>query len=244
MSYRPGDFIYEGKAKRIFSVKDRNDLLWQEFKNNLTAFNGVKKSSFDSKGEMNRDISSAIFRFLKNHGIKSHYIGHQDKNIMITQALEMVPLEVVVRNRVAGSLQKKFNLIEGHPIEPALVEFYFKKDELNDPFLSEDHILMLKILNPEQITKLKNYAKEVNHFLKKFFDSIKIILVDFKVEFGMNSSGDLILADEISPDSCRLWDSVTLEKMDKDVFRQDLGDIHEAYKKVYERIKKQYGEMI
>jgi phosphoribosylaminoimidazole-succinocarboxamide synthase len=241
MNYQPGDLLYEGKAKKIFTVQNRSDLLWQEFKNSLTAFNGVKKGEFDIKGQLNRDISAIIFRYLKNHGIRCHYVDALQSNIMITQKLKMIPLEVVVRNKVAGSLQKKFGLQEGIEINPPLVEFYFKKDELNDPFMSDDQVVMLKLLSYDQITKLKSTSLEINKFLKKFFDAIEITLVDFKMEFGLSETGEFVLGDEISPDSCRLWDKKTGEKLDKDRFRHDLGDVKTGYNEVASRIQKNYG---
>lgn len=241
MAYEQGDLIYEGKAKKIFSINNRTDLLWQEFKNSLTAFNGVKKGDFDVKGQLNRDISAAVFRYLKNHGIRSHYVETLDSNVMITQKLKMIPLEVVVRNKAAGSLQKKFDLPEGGDVNPPLVEFYFKKDELNDPFMSDDQVLMLRLLNQEQIAKVKNVALEINKFLKKFFDGIQIDLIDFKMEFGFNEQNEFILGDEISPDSCRLWDKNSKEKLDKDRFRFDLGDVKTGYNEIFTRIKSLYS---
>lgn len=244
MTYQPGDLLYEGKAKKIFTVQNRSDLLWQEFKNSLTAFNGVKKGEFDIKGQLNRDISAIIFRYLKNHGIRCHYVDALQSNIMITQKLKMIPLEVVVRNKVAGSLQKKFSLQEGVEINPPLVEFYFKKDELNDPFMSDDQVVMLKLLSYDQITKLKSISLEINKFLKKFFDTVEITLVDFKMEFGLSETGEFVLGDEISPDSCRLWDKKTGEKLDKDRFRHDLGDVKTGYNEVASRIQKNYGDKL
>lgn len=237
MKYTKGDLLYEGKAKRIFKVKEDDQLLWQEFKNSLTAFNGVKKGEFDVKGHLNRDISAKIFNFLKSNQISSHMVELIDSNVMITKKLKMIPVEVVIRNKVAGSLKKKFNLIEGSEINPSLVEFYYKNDELNDPFISDDHILMLKILNEDQIAKTKELGLKVNRHLKKFFTDIGIDLVDFKIEIGFDEKGELLLADEISPDSCRLWDSKTKEKLDKDRFRYDLGDVKAGYMEIFNRIK-------
>lgn len=238
MKYTKGDLLYEGKAKRIFAVKEDDQLLWQEFKNSLTAFNGVKKGEFDIKGPLNRDISATIFNYLKSNQISSHMVELIDNNVMITKKLKMIPVEVVVRNKVAGSLKKKFNLEEGSGINPSLVEFYYKNDELNDPFISDDHILMLKILNEKQIAQVKELGLKVNNHLKKFFTDIGIDLVDFKIEIGFDEKGELLLADEISPDSCRLWDAKTKEKLDKDRFRYDLGDVKTGYLEIYNRIKK------
>jgi phosphoribosylaminoimidazole-succinocarboxamide synthase len=238
-----GNLIYEGKAKKIYSVEDHPDLLWQEFKNSLTAFNGVKKGEFDVKGSVNRDICVTIFKYFQQHGIATHLVELIDNNVMITRKLNMIPLEVVMRNRVAGSLKKKFNLPEGQEIEPTLVEFYYKDDALNDPFISDDQILMMGLINRDQIAQLKKAGLLINKLLKEFFKKIGIDLVDFKVEFGTNASGEIILADEISPDSCRLWDSKTQEKLDKDRFRFDLGDVKEGYIEVYSRMKKEWGNL-
>ncbi len=240
MNYKKGELLYEGKAKRIFSVLNHDELLWQEFKNSLTAFNGVKKGEFDVKGSLNRNISAKIFKFLEKDNIPSHMVEVLDDNVMITKKLKMIPLEVVMRNVVAGSLKKKFNLEEGTKIEPCLVEFYFKNDELNDPFISDDQILMMKLLNQEQISQIKKLGLAVNKNLKEFFSKVGIDLVDFKIEVGMNEERNIILADEISPDSCRLWDAKTKEKFDKDRFRYDLGDVKTGYMEIYNRLTKEY----
>lgn len=243
MKFTKGDLLYEGKAKRIFSVKEDGAFLWQEFKNSLTAFNGVKKGEFDIKGGINRNISTAIFKFLKNKGLSSHFIDTLDDNVMITKKLTMIPLEVVVRNKVAGSLKKKFDMPEGEVIDPPLLEFYFKNDALNDPFMGDDHVLMLKILNKDQILEVKKFALMVNGYLKEFFKKVEIDLVDFKIELGFDSDKKIVLADEISPDSCRLWDLKTGEKLDKDRFRFDLGDVKSGYVQIDERIKKIWGDL-
>lgn len=237
MNYTKGDLLYEGKAKKIYTVPEDQSLLWQEYKNSLTAFNGVKKGEFDVKGNLNRDICSKIFQYLAQKNIPTHFVKNIEDNVMITKKLQMIPLEVVVRNVVAGSLMKKFNLKEGAEIQPELVEFYYKNDELNDPFISDDHILMLKILDRNQIEKIKELARAVNRGLKEFFDQASIILVDFKIEVGLDDLGNIILADEISPDSCRLWDKITKEKFDKDRFRFDLGDVKTGYLEIFRRIQ-------
>lgn len=237
MNYTKGDLLYEGKAKRIFSVREDDTLLWQEFKNSLTAFNGVKKGEFDVKGSLNRDISAQIFKHLAKNQIPSHMIKTLEDNVMITQKLEMIPLEVVMRNVVAGSLKKKFNLEEGTEINPALVEFYYKNDALNDPFISDDQILMLKLLTQEQIAQSKKIGLLINKHLKEYFRKTGILLVDFKIELGFDKNRNIILADEISPDSCRLWDAMTKEKFDKDRFRYDLGDVKTGYLEIYNRLK-------
>ncbi len=238
-----GELLYEGKAKRIYSVVGKPDLIWQEFKNSLTAFNGVKKGEFDIKGSLNRDICAKIFRYLEQNGLATHMVEILNAHVMITKKLQMIPLEIVVRNRVAGSLKKKFDLVEGDKIEPPLVEFYYKKDELNDPFMSDDQIVMMKILNHNQILHLKKMGLLINQHLKIFFEKIGIDLVDFKVEMGFDISDEVVLADEISPDSCRLWDIKTNEKLDKDRFRYDLGDVKMGYSEIGSRIQKVWGSL-
>jgi phosphoribosylaminoimidazole-succinocarboxamide synthase len=242
-SVSKGSLIYEGKAKKIFAVENHPELLWQEFKNSLTAFNGVKKGEFDVKGSLNRDICATIFKYFHQRGIQTHMVELLDNNVMITKKLKMIPLEVVMRNRAAGSLKKKFNMQEGEKIEPCLVEFYFKNDELNDPFMSDDQILMLKIISRSQIDELKKMGLMINQHLKEFFKKMDIDLIDFKVEFGISNNGEIMLADEISPDSCRLWDMKTQEKLDKDRFRFDLGDVKAGYSEIYSRIQKNWSDL-
>lgn len=239
MNYKRGNLMYEGKAKRIFAVEGSNDLIWQEFKDSLTAFNAEKKAEMKGKGEINRQIASLIFKRLNDNQVPSHWIADVDSTHMVTKKLEMIPLEVVVRNVLAGSTAKKFAIPEGTPLEKPLVEFYFKKDELADPFISDDQALMLKtVRQAEDLQTLKSLALKVNSVISAFFAKGGIRLIDFKLEFGYDSNGAILLADEISPDSCRLWDLETNEKMDKDRFRRDLGDVIENYQKVLDRLTK------
>ena len=239
MSYSKGELLYEGKAKRIFSIAGEDNLIWQEFKDTFTAFNGEKKAEMEGKGKINRQIASLIFKKLKDSGVPSHWVADEGDTHMVTEKLEMIDLEVVVRNVLAGSTAKKLGFKEGSPLENTLVEFYYKKDELNDPFISDDQALMLKTVRSESdIAELKNLALQVNAVIKKMFDQAGILLVDFKLEFGYSQSGAILLGDEISPDSCRLWDKESGEKMDKDRFRRDLGDVIENYKKVLDRLTK------
>lgn len=239
MSYQQGEMLYEGKAKRIFSVKDQEELIWQEFKDSFTAFNGEKKAEMAGKGKINRHIASHIFQKLKENNVDSHWVADEGETHMLTKKLEMIDLEVVVRNVLAGSTAKKFGFKEGTALEKPLVEFYYKKDELNDPFISDDQALMLKtVRKKDDIQKLKELALQVNKVIQKMFLDAGIRLVDFKLEFGYGFDGSILLGDEISPDSCRLWDIETNEKMDKDRFRRDLGDVIENYKKVLDRLTK------
>jgi phosphoribosylaminoimidazole-succinocarboxamide synthase len=245
VNYKKGEFLYEGKAKRIFQVKGENDLLWIEFKDSLTAFNAQKKGSFEEKGVVNKRIALLTFRYLKSRGIPSHVVADLSEREMVCEKLSIIPLEVVVRNWLAGSTAKKFALDEGTALEQPLVEFYYKKDELNDPFVSDDQALMLKTVEKQEtLNELKIKALEVNKALSDFFKAIGIRLIDFKIEFGFDKNGKILLGDEITPDSCRLWDLATLEKLDKDRFRRDLGKVAESYLEVLNRITGYWEEQL
>lgn len=238
MSYQKGNLIYEGKAKRIFEVRNHPELIWQEFKNSLTAFNGVKKAELDEKGQLNRNICTAVFSYLKKNGIKSHWVHSPGDHDMVTEKLKMIPLEVVVRNKAAGSIVKRLGIPEKTSISPAITEFFYKDDKLGDPFVNDEHAFMLKVVDDlKDLNYLRERALTINRHLTIFFKEMGLDLVDFKIEFGKNNAGEIILADEISPDSCRLWDSKTGEKKDKDRFRLDLGDVIENYKDIYQRIQ-------
>lgn len=226
--------LYEGKAKKIF--EDSKDTVIMEFKDSLTAFNAQKLGSFEGKGSLNLKFTTKIFDHLKKQGVKNHFVEVlSDKSVRV-QKLQMLPVEVVVRNRAAGSLSKRLGLEEGMKLKRPLVEFYFKKDELADPLLTEEQILVLGILTEDQMKKSKDVALKVNTGLLELFSSVGVDLIDFKIEVGVNSQSEFLLADEITPDSCRLWDQKTQEKLDKDVFRRDLGDVGAAYKKIADRL--------
>lgn len=235
--YQKSELLYEGKAKKIYAIKDHPDHVWVDFKNSLTAFNALKKGEFEEKGSINRQISSLIFKFLKLEGIDSHWVADLGPEAMVVKKLEIIPLEVVVRNWLAGSTAKKLGLEEGRILKQPLVEFYFKNDALADPFLSDDQILMMEIVNGKDLQLLKTKALEINAALLKLWQKAGIQLVDFKIELGRDSSGKIILADEISPDCCRLWDAKSGEKLDKDRFRRDLGNIKESYQTVLQRLQ-------
>ncbi len=237
MNYSKGELLYEGKAKRVYSVVDQNDVVWLEFKDSLTAFNAEKKAELDDKGPINRNIATYIFKYLADKDIGSHWLESPGERDMVCRKVEIIPLEVVVRNTLAGSTAKKFAIEEGTALEEPLVEFYYKKDELGDPFISDDQIIALKICdNKVVLDELKKRALRVNTELKALFAKANINLIDFKLEFGTLPNGDIVLSDEISPDSCRLWDMDSNEKMDKDRFRRDLGGVKEAYMNVYNRL--------
>lgn len=230
----PGTMLYEGKAKRIFSTKNPDQVL-QYFKDDATAFNAQKRGTILEKGVINNKVSERLFRLLEQNDIPTHFIERLSDREMLTKKVTIVPVEVVVRNVVAGSLAKRLGLKEGDPIQPAIVEWYYKNDALGDPLITDEHIRLLKLATPEQLAEIKRLALKVNGLLQPFFAERKMILVDFKLEFGVHN-GKLILADEISPDTCRFWDQTTKESMDKDRFRKDLGKIEEAYQEVLKRV--------
>lgn len=236
-----GQKIYEGKAKIVYAVEGRSDLCWVEYKDSLTAFNAQKKGSFAAKGILNRNIASRIFAFLKERGVDNHWLENKGEREMICRQVEIVPIEVVVRNRLAGSTAKKFGIEEGREIAEPLVEFYFKKDELGDPFMSDDQALAIGAArNRGELDELKRQALVCNKLLQEFFKKIGVELIDFKLEFGRRD-GKVLLADEVSPDTCRLWDLATGEKLDKDRFRRDLGRVEESYQEIWQRIQSAWG---
>ncbi len=228
--------IYEGKAKKIFSTNHEQYVV-MEFKNDLTAFNAIKKGQFDGKGQINCEISTLLFAEIKKHNISSHWISTFEKNKMLVQKSQIIPLEVVVRNRIAGSLAKKFKIPEGDKLNAPLLEFYFKNDELQDPFVSDDQIKAFGWATEADLKKIKELTFKINEILLQIFLKCHLSLVDFKIEFGKLPSGEIILSDEISPDSMRLWDIHTNEKMDKDRFRFDLGDVKTGYLFILNQLK-------
>lgn len=237
MSFQVGEKIYEGKAKRVFNVLNEPDLVYQEFKDSLTALNGEKKGSFAEKGHLNRDISSMIFQRLAQRGISNHWVENQGETGMITKKLEIIAVEVVVRNIAAGSLAKRLGWEEGKRLPESIIEFYYKNDSLGDPLINEDHIKILGLCDPNSLKEIRRMAGLINGELSKLFADSELDLVDFKLEFGRTKKGEILLADEISPDTCRLWDKKTGDKLDKDRFRRDLGNIEEAYKNVRSRVE-------
>jgi phosphoribosylaminoimidazole-succinocarboxamide synthase len=229
-----GTLLYEGKAKKIFTTGHPGQVL-QYFKDDATAFNAQKRGTIVEKGIVNNKVSERLFRLLEQNGVPTHFVERKSDREMLTKKVTIVPVEVVVRNVIAGSLAKRLGLKEGEPIRPALVEWYLKNDALGDPLISDEHVRLLKLASPEQLAEIKRLALKVNDLLQPFFAERKMILVDFKLEFGLHD-GKLILADEISPDTCRFWDEGTKESMDKDRFRNDLGRIEEAYQEVLKRV--------
>ena len=231
--------IYEGKAKKIFAHKD-SDKVIIEFKDDATAFNALKKAKFEGKGELNCLISSKIFEFLIKNNIPTHYLGLISNNSMIAQKINIIPLEVVIRNTAYGSLCKETTIKPGTVLENPLIDIYLKNDTLNDPLLTKDRINLLNIISDEDFNFVIELTIKINKLLKKFFSNIQLNLVDFKLEFGHDSKGQIVLGDEISPDNCRLWDlnlkNDTIVSLDKDRFRNDLGGLIEAYSEINKRI--------
>lgn len=228
--------IYEGKAKKLYTLKGKPDLLLQEFKDDATAFNAQKRGTILNKGIINCELTDFIFTYLGKKGIKTHLVETISPNEMIIKRLKIVPIEVVVRNVAAGSLLKKTNFKEGQVLKQPIIEFYYKDDSLGDPMISDSHALAMKIATPADIRTLKQMAGKINTILKPFFLKRGLRLVDFKLEFGKDNAGKIMLGDEITPDTCRLWDSKTNQKLDKDRFRFDLGNVNEAYAEVRKRI--------
>lgn len=233
-----GDLLYEGKAKKMYNVPGQDDLVWVEYKDSLTAFNAQKKSSFSGKGAINAAITSLLYARLEKEGVATHFVESVNEHEMVCRKVKVIPLEVVTRNRLAGSTAKKLGQEEGTPLTAPLVEFYYKDDALGDPFISDDQALVMKTVNRrEELDELRNAALKINNVLKKIFLEAGLELIDFKLEFGRTAKGQLLLADEISPDTCRLWDTKTGEKLDKDRFRRDLGRVEESYAEVLKRLK-------
>ena len=232
------ELLYEGKAKRIYATENPDEVIC-EYKDALTAFNGEKASSEEGKGALNLAITTVIFEALEKAGIPTHLIKKLSDTEQLVKKCDIILIEVVVRNIAAGSLAKRLGLKEGEKLPFTIVEFYYKKDELNDPLINDDHCMILGLVKDrKELDILRDYGRKVNDFLVEFFDKAGMTLVDFKIEFGRDVNGNIILADEITPDSCRLWDKETGKKMDKDIFRQDLGDLKAAYEEVLERIAK------
>ncbi|RBP05883.1 phosphoribosylaminoimidazolesuccinocarboxamide synthase [Rossellomorea aquimaris] len=230
-----GTLLYEGKAKQIFATQDE-DVVWIQYKNSATAFNGEKKADIDGKGVLNNKISSLLFSKLAEKGIQSHFIKQLSDDEQLVKRVRIIPLEVVVRNVIAGSLSKRLGKEEGTPLQKPIIEFYYKDDDLGDPLITDDHIDYLEIASREERTEIREMALGVNEVLQGIFKEAGVTLVDFKLEFGKDRNGSILLGDEISPDTCRLWDAETNQKLDKDVFRRDIGSLTEVYSIILERL--------
>lgn len=230
-----GRLLYEGKAKQLFETEDES-ILFVSYKDSATAFNGEKKEDIDGKGILNNKITTILFEQLKSKGIESHFVEQISDNEQLVRKVDIIPLEVVVRNVAAGSLSKRLGITEGTPLKHSIVEFYYKDDELGDPLLTNAHLELLALATPEEIETLQLKALEINKVLQPIFKEIGVTLIDFKLEFGKTANGEILLADEISPDTCRLWDDKTNNKLDKDVFRRNLGSLTEVYEIILSRL--------
>lgn len=229
-----GELLYEGKAKRVYRT-DRPDRYLVEFKDEATAFDGKKRGLITNKGPLNNKISAYFFELLRRAGIPTHYVETVGDREMLVQAVTIIPVEVVTRNVVAGSLAKRLGLPEGASLGQPVVEYYYKRDDLGDPMINCSHVVALGLATAEELHRMRELALKVNQVLKEHLEARGIVLVDFKLEFG-RVDGQIVVADEISPDTCRFWDRATGEKMDKDRFRRDLGGVTEAYTEVWRRL--------
>ena len=227
--------LYEGKAKRVYATEDPN-LLIVSYKDDATAFNGLKKGTIAGKGAINNQMSNRLMMRLAKAGVPNHFVEELNERDTLVRRVQIVPLEVIVRNIAAGSFSKRYGVEEGVVFDEPTVEYSYKNDALGDPLLNTSHALALGVATEEEIETIRRYALKVNEFLKAFWLECGVILVDFKLEFGRTADGEIILADEISPDTCRLWDAKTHEKLDKDRFRRDLGGVEDAYKEIMKRL--------
>lgn len=228
--------LYEGKAKKVFKTSD-DALYMVEYKDDATAFNGEKRGTIEGKGVINNKMSAMLFKELEKQGIETHLVEFVDDTHQLVKRVEIVPLEVIARNVIAGSLSKRVGRPEGEVLPQPILEFSYKNDDLGDPMINRFHATALGLATDEEIDNIIAQALKINELLQAIFDKANLVLVDFKLEFGRTPDGKIILADEISPDTCRLWDKDTHEKLDKDRFRRDLGGVEEAYIEVYDRLK-------
>ena len=233
--YEQKALLYEGKAKKLYSTDDQNVVV-VEYKDSFTAFDGKKRAEMSGKGRLNNLISSEIFQYLAGKGVPLHFIKRVDDLRQLATRVTILPLEVVVRNITTGSIVKRLGVTEGKKLPRPLVEFYYKDDALGDPLVTEDHALLFEWATVEDLKRIKEITLSVNDLLKELFAPLGVILVDFKLEFGRDSKGEIILADEISPDTCRFWDQSTGDRLDKDRFRKDLGDVLGAYEEIWRRL--------
>lgn len=230
------ELLYEGKAKKVFTTDDP-ELLIVSYKDDATAFNGLKKGSISGKGVINNRMSNLLMQKLAKNGVPTHFVEELNDRETVVKKVTILPLEVIIRNISAGSFSKRYGVEEGIPFDPPTIEFSYKNDDLGDPLLNSYHAIALGLCTKEELELVKKYAFAINDILKEFWAECGITLVDFKIEFGKTAGGTIILADEISPDTCRLWDSETKEKLDKDRFRRDLGSVEEAYMEVMKRLE-------
>lgn len=227
--------LYEGKAKKVFATDDAN-LVIVDYKDDATAFNGEKKGTIAGKGVINNVMSNHMFQLLEQQGVPTHFVEQLSDRETVVKKVSIVPLEVIIRNISAGSFAKRYGVNEGIVFDEPTIEFSYKNDDLGDPLMNAYHAIALKFATREEIEQIKGMAFKVNEVMKQYFDTLNVTLVDFKLEFGKTADGTIVLADEISPDTCRLWDKTTGEKLDKDRFRRDLGGVEEAYQEIMKRV--------
>lgn len=227
--------LYEGKAKSVYATENPEVLL-VDYKDDATAFNGLKKGTISGKGAINNRVTNYMMKLLEKKGVPTHFVEEIDERRTLVKKVSIVPLEVIIRNISAGSFAKNYGVEEGIVFDEPTIEFSYKNDDLGDPLINQYHAIALKLATKEEIERIKELAFKVNEEMKAFFKGLKVDLVDFKLEFGRLSDGTIVLADEISPDTCRFWDSETHEKLDKDRFRRDLGNVEDAYQEMMKRI--------
>ena len=234
------ELLYEGKAKKVYATDDPQQLI-VAYKDDATAFNGLKKGTITGKGVINNQMSNLLMQRLEQAGVPTHYIQELSPRETLVKKVSIVPLEVIVRNIAAGSFSKRYGVEEGVVFDAPTLEFSYKNDDLGGPLINSSHAPALKLATPEELETIRKYALAVNAFLKQLWSECGVILVDFKLEFGRLADGTIVLADEISPDTCRLWDAKTHEKLDKDRFRRDMGGVEDAYEQVMGRLRKHEG---
>lgn len=235
------EMLYEGKAKQVFAT-DKTDEVVVRFKDDATAFNAQKKGQVDKKGALNNAITTLIFEYINEKGIPTHFIKQIDEREQLVKKVNIIPLEMVVRNYVAGSMAQRLGVEEGTKSPITIFDICYKDDALGDPLINDYHAIFLGAATREELDEMYQLTNKINEILKELFDKMNIILVDFKIELGKTIDGKIILADEISPDTCRLWDKNTMKKLDKDRFRRDLGEVTEAYEEIYNRLKQVLGK--
>lgn len=229
------EMLYEGKAKKVYAT-DNADVLLVDYKDDATAFNGLKKGTITGKGAINNRVTNFMMQMLEKEGVPTHFVKELSERETLVKRVSIVPLEVIIRNISAGSFAKRYGVEEGIVFEQPTIEFSYKCDALDDPLINDYHALALKLATAEEIETIKKYAFKVNEVLKEYFLKLGVRLIDFKLEFGKLSDGSIVLADEISPDTCRFWDAETGEKLDKDRFRRDMGGVEDAYREIFKRV--------
>jgi phosphoribosylaminoimidazole-succinocarboxamide synthase len=230
-----GEMLYEGKAKQVYATDDPEQVI-VIYKDDATAFNGAKRGAITGKGALNNRMTAIFFQLLEGKGIRTHFVEALSDREQLVRRVTIIPIEVVTRNIAAGSLSKRLGLPEGAELARPIVELYYKDDALGDPLINDDHIAILNLATPEQVEHIRAQALAVNAALREYLAERHVLLVDFKLEFGTDAQGNILLADEISPDTCRFWDAETREKLDKDRFRQDLGGVEDAYQEMFRRL--------